>query len=75
MTLTQAKGTAERETALELLERRPGLHRVTCGGDENYDTAELVEQCCLMNVTPHVACRARSALDHRATRHEGYRRS
>jgi hypothetical protein len=43
--LTQATGTAKREAALEMLERLPGMHRATVGGDKNYDTADFVVEC------------------------------
>jgi transposase len=73
--LTQATGTAEREAALEMLEKLPGVHRVTLGGDKNYDTADFVAECREMHVTPHVAQNTsgrRSAIDGRTTRHPGY---
>ena len=53
--------------------------RVTVGGDKGYDTAEFVDQCRHMNVTPHVAQNTArpggSAIDARTTRHAGYDRS
>ncbi len=52
VTLTQASGTAEREAALEMLERLPGVHRVTVGADKHYDTADFVGECREMHVTP-----------------------
>jgi transposase len=70
--LTQATGTAEREAALDMLERLPGVHRVTVGGDKNYDTADFVAECRELNVTPHVARRVYSSIDRRTTRHPGY---
>lgn len=73
--LTQATGTAEREAALDMLERLPGVHRVTVGGDKNYDTAGFVRECREMHVTPHVAQNIsgrRSAINSRTTRHPGY---
>ncbi len=70
--VTQATGTAEREAALDLLERVPGSRRVTIGGDKNYDTADFVTRCRRMNVTPHVARRQWSIVDRRTTRHAGY---
>ncbi len=70
--VTQATGTAEREAALDLLERVPGSRRVTIGGDKNYDTADFVTKCRRMNVTPHVARRQWSIVDRRTTRHAGY---
>jgi IS5 family transposase len=73
--LTQATGTAEREAALDMLERLPGVHWVTVGGDKNYDTADFVAECREMSVTPHIAQNTsgrRSAIDGRTTRHPGY---
>lgn len=72
VTVTQATGTAEREAALDMLERVPGDHRITVGADKNYDTGEFVAECRGMNITPHVACRQRSAVGRRTTRHAGY---
>ena len=70
--LTQATGTAERETALDMLEevRRP--HRVTVGADKGYDTQDFVTRCRSMKITPHVARRQTSKVDGRTTRHAGY---
>lgn len=70
--LTQATGTAEREAALDMLERLPGQHRITLGADKAYDAAAFVEECRTMRVTPHVARRQDSNLDGRTTRHLGY---
>jgi IS5 family transposase len=75
VTLTQASGTAEREAALEMLERLPGVHRVTLEADKHYDTAGFVAECREMHVTPHIAQNTsgrRSAIDGRTTRHPGY---
>jgi len=72
VTLTQATGTAERETALDMLEQVSGAHRITVGADKNYDTYDFVTECREMNVTPHVARRQWSHLDQRTVRHEGH---
>jgi transposase len=76
MELTQATGYAERETALEMLERLPRRRRRrTVAGDKAYDTADFVAGCRALNVTAHVApntTRRRSALDARTTRHAGH---
>jgi len=72
VTITKATGTAERDTAIDMLEQITGKHRITVGGDKNYDTEDFVAACREMNVTPHVACRQRTALDRRTTRHQGY---
>jgi len=75
----EANGTAERDTALLLLEQLPGVHRLTVGGDKGFDTANFVAECRHMQITPHVAQNdARpggSAIDERTTRHAGYRLS
>jgi transposase len=73
--VTQATGTAERDTALDMLERVPGKRRITLGADKGYDTEGFVTSCREMNVTPHVACRQHTILDKRTTRHGGYRMS
>jgi len=75
-TAWEANGTAERDTALLMLEQIPGAQQVTVGGDKGYDTADFVAECRHMQVTPHVAQNASrrggSAIDGRTTRHEGY---
>jgi transposase len=73
--LTEANGTAERATALEMIDDhvRPGS---TVGGDKNYDTADFVAGCRERGCTPHVSqnnTNRRSAIDARTTRHPGYR--
>ena len=73
--LTEANGTAERTTALEMIEdnAKPGS---TVGGDKNYDTADFVAGCRELGCTPHVSqndTNRRSAIDARTTRHPGYR--
>ena len=74
-TVRLATGTAEREAAFDMAAQLPHDHRVTVGGDKNYDTAEMVEKWRGLNVTPHVAQNnkhRRSAIDQRTTRHPGY---
>jgi transposase len=73
--LTEANGTAERTTALEMIKdnAKPGS---TVGADKNYDTAEFVAGCRKRGCTPHVSqndTNRRSAIDARTTRHPGYR--
>jgi len=74
--LLQANGRAERDAALLMLEQVSGDGRLTVGGDKGYDTAEFVDECRHMNVTPHVAQNTArpggSAIDARTTRHAGY---
>lgn len=73
--LTQAKGTAEREAALDMLAQLPGEARKTVGADKAYDTEDFVQSCRGINVTPHVAQNTSgrsSRIDARTTRHPGY---
>lgn len=75
---TQASGRAERESALAMLEARPGKGRLTVGADKGYDTKDFVEGARWVNVSPHVAqndTNRRSAIDRRTTRHPGYAHS
>jgi len=73
--VTEANGTAERDAALLMAEKIPGVKRVTLGGDKNYDTKDFVRELREMNITPHVAQNNRnraSAIDERTTRHLSY---
>jgi len=71
--VTKATGTAERDTALEMLDKIPGKRRITLGADKGYDTRDFVTACRDMKVTPHVARRQYTIVDQRTTRHEGYK--
>jgi transposase len=82
--LTRATGTAEREAALALLDRRPADRRITLGADKAYDVTPFVEDLRIRQVTPHIAVDGRvskfgvvrkTAVDGRTTRHPGYRAS
>ncbi len=73
--LTGADGTAERDTAVDLVAPRPGTHRITVGADKLYDPQGFVTDLRELRATPHVAqndTRRRSAIDGRTTRHSGY---
>jgi IS5 family transposase len=75
--VSEANGTAERATALNMIEGNlVGARRITVGADKAYDTVDFVQDCQSMNVTPHVAAnitkRRRSAIDERTMRHAGY---
>ncbi|GAA5444745.1 IS5 family transposase ISBusp2 [Microbulbifer sp. NBRC 101763] len=74
-----ATGTAERETALDVLSELPGSKPKTVGADKGYDTRGFVESCRGLGVTPHVAQNGKrpggSAIDGRTTRHTGYQAS
>lgn len=69
---TVATGTAEREAAIAMLERLPGGHDATIGGDKGYDSRAFVAEARSLNLTPHVAQKPHSAIDGRTTRHAGY---
>lgn len=80
---TQANGTAEREAALELLDRGPGRagRRITLGADKAYDVTAFVGALRARGVTPHIAIdghltktgrRRKTAIDKRTTHHPGY---
>jgi transposase len=74
--VAHATGTAERDSALAMLERQPGRRRRrTLGADKGYDTKEFVAGARERGFTPHVAQNTagrRSAIDGRTTRHAGY---
>lgn len=79
--LTLATGTAEREAALQLLDRRPGRHRITLGADKAYDVRQFIADLRTRSVTPHIAIDGHlrksgkpraTAIDRRTTRHSGY---
>ena len=74
--VTQATGTAEREAALAMLDRRRlPRKRVTLAADKGYDTRAFVEELRQRGVTPHVTqntSNRRSAIDRRTTQHPGY---
>jgi transposase len=76
-----ATGTAERETALTLLDRRPDSGRITLGADKAYDVTEFVRDLRARSGTPHIAIDGhlsktgkprKTAVDGRTTRHPGY---
>ena len=79
--LTHASGTAERDAALTMLDRRKGRRRITLGADKGYDVAGFVVALRDRQVTPHIAIdrrvsklgvRRHSEIDGRTTRHVGY---
>lgn len=71
--VSQATGTAERATAIELLDEIPRAQRITVSGDKGYDTRDFVAALRERCATPHVARKTRfSAVDARVTRHAGY---
>lgn len=85
--VTPATGTAEREAALEMIDRRRpkdgrgGKRRITLGGDKGFDVADFVASLRERSVTPHIAVqdhltktgkRRKTLIDGRTTRHAGY---
>jgi transposase len=79
--VTQASGTAEREAALAMLDRRTRRRRITLGADKAYDVRQFVEDLRERTVTPHIAIDGHlsktgkpraTAMDRRTTRHPGY---
>jgi IS5 family transposase len=79
--VTLATGTAEREAALQMLDRRPGRRRITLGADKAYDVHGFIGDLRHRGVTPHVAIEGhlsstgkprKTAVGARTTRHPGY---
>ncbi len=80
--VSQATGTAERETALALIDSRyPQGRRITLGADKAYDVTQFVHDLRERSVTPHIAINGhlsktgvprKRAVDARTTRHAGY---
>ncbi len=77
--ITKATGTAEREAGIAMIKKIRQRHRrrrLTLGGDQGYDTTDLVEELRGLNVTPHVAqnvnARRSSRIDGRTVNHAGY---
>lgn len=79
--VTYATGTAEREAALTLVDRRNAAGRITLGGDKGYDVSDFIATLRERAVTPHIAINGtvskngrprKTAIDRRTTRHAGY---
>jgi transposase len=80
--VTMASGTAEREAALSLVDRRRSSYRrLTLGADKAYDVVEFISNLRERVVTPHIARndhvtktgkRRKTAIDGRTLRHAGY---
>jgi len=77
--VSQASGTAERDSALRMARSLKGAHQKTLGADKGYDTRDFVAELRINGITPHVAqniqARRRSAIDGRTARHQGYAQS
>lgn len=75
---SHATGSAERDSALDLLAMVPRHAQGTVGADRAYDTRDFVQGLREQGLRPHVAqntTKRRSAIDARTTRFEGYRMS
>jgi transposase len=86
--VSHAAGTAEREVALQLIDRSrtkssspDRKSRITLGADKAYDVQDFVKTLKAQQVTPHIAINERiypsgtirkTAIDGRTTRHPGY---
>lgn len=79
--ITHATGTAEREAALAMLDRRSRRGRITLGADKAYDVTGFIGELRARRVTPHVAIDGhlsktgkprKTAVGGRTTRHPGY---
>ncbi len=81
--VSQAGGTAERDEALEFVDRyRPRRRRrITLGADKAYDVTAFVEELRARAITPHIAIDGhvrktgkprKTAIDGRTLRHAGY---
>lgn len=80
--ISQASGTAERQTALDLIDRHGRRRgRITLGADKAYDVTQFVHDLRVRSVTPHIAIDGhvrktgtprKTAVDGRTTRHAGY---
>lgn len=75
--VTKADGHGERIAALHMIEPRADRpRRISLGADKGYDAEDFVNELRSMNVTPHIAAKAKhSAIDGRTTRHAAYRLS
>src|SRR5208283_5017420 len=74
--VSEANGTAERSSAIEMIETIADEAPCTVAADKAYDTRGFVRQLRQINATPHVAQNIErnggSAIDGRTTRHAGY---
>lgn len=79
--LTLASGTAEREAALEMLDRRRRSRRITLGADKAYDVEAFIGELRARRVSAHIAVNGavsktgkvrKTSVDGRTARHAGY---
>jgi IS5 family transposase len=77
--VTQAKGTAEPEAALEMVRRRTDARRrrVTLGADKGYDIGHFQVALAEEGIVPHIAQKPGLAplVDRRTTGRDGYQTS
>ena len=77
--VTQARCTAERDSALRMMRSLRGAHQKTLGADKVYDTRDFVADLRISGITPHVAQNGNlsggSAIDGRTARHVGCAKS
>jgi transposase len=74
-----ATGTAETDTASDMIAAVSGSHQITVAGDKGYDSQAFVESCRMLGATPHVIQNTgggrSSAIDGRTTETPGYQMS
>ena len=79
--LSHAGGTAERDAALVMLDRRKTRRHRTLGADKAYDVSGFVDALRIRKVSPHITVnghltrtgkRRKTRIDRRTTRHPGY---
>ena len=66
--VSHATGTAERDTALELLQSLPGKRRKTVGADKGYDVKSFVKKCRELRITAYVAAKDKGSATVQRTR-------
>ena len=79
--LTLASGTAEREAALEMLDRQRRSRRITLGADKAYDVEAFIGELRARRVSAHIAVNGavsktgkvrKTSVNGRTTRHASY---
>lgn len=69
--ITQASGTAERDTALDMLQAVPGSRHLTVGADKGYDTQKLCAR--VSGPGGYASCGPEAVLGHRWADHTAFR--
>jgi len=63
----------EWDSGITMLAAQSTYPGMTVGADKNYDTSEFVDQCRVLNISPHVAAKeSGGSIDRRTTRTTGY---